>query len=174
MHGGCCCCCCCCWQINYGGRVTDDLDRRCLMTILEQYYTVRVLDDDYRFSSSGTYYAPINGEGTLSQMGEYLKKLPMEEQPEVFGMHDNALVAFNVNETGRIVETVLSIQPRVATAGGDEATPEQLVDTMAADMQVRVQLIGHARIKYAGESQSCMVCRSRSRCRTCRRGCRRT
>jgi hypothetical protein len=30
-------------QINYGGRVTDDLDRRCLMSILRQYITPDVV-----------------------------------------------------------------------------------------------------------------------------------
>lgn len=37
-------------QINYGGRVTDDLDRRCLMSILRQYITPRVLNDAYRIT----------------------------------------------------------------------------------------------------------------------------
>lgn len=40
-------------QINYGGRVTDDLDRRCLMSILRQYMTPMVLDDDYRITPGG-------------------------------------------------------------------------------------------------------------------------
>ena len=44
-------------QINYGGRVTDDLDRRCLMSILKKYYLEAVLDDAYRFTPSGVYYA---------------------------------------------------------------------------------------------------------------------
>lgn len=35
-------------QINYGGRVTDDQDRRLLMAILRQYITPDVLQDDYR------------------------------------------------------------------------------------------------------------------------------
>ncbi|GFH16498.1 dynein heavy chain 7 [Haematococcus lacustris] len=49
-------------QINYGGRVTDDLDRRCLMSILRQYMTPRVLDPSYRITPvSGTYYIPEDG-----------------------------------------------------------------------------------------------------------------
>ena len=43
---------------NYGGRVTDDKDRRLISTILESFYTEKVLDDEYRFSESGIYYAP--------------------------------------------------------------------------------------------------------------------
>ena len=30
-------------QINYGGRVTDDWDRRCLLTILKKFYNNHIL-----------------------------------------------------------------------------------------------------------------------------------
>ena len=49
-------------EINYGGRVTDDLDRRCLMSILGKYYTPQVLEDKYMLSASGTYYIPPVGD----------------------------------------------------------------------------------------------------------------
>ena len=50
-------------QCNYGGRVTDDWDRRCLMNILSNFYTSEVVTDaKYAFSSSGVYYAPPKGE----------------------------------------------------------------------------------------------------------------
>jgi len=125
-------------MINYGGRVTDDQDRRCLMTILEQYYVPSVLDATYKYSGSGHYYAPGDESITLADMMTYIRGLPMEEQPEVFGMHDNALVAYNISETDRIINTVLGIQPRVTSTDEEAATPEQLVDAMAADMEGRM------------------------------------
>lgn len=42
-------------EINYGGRVTDDWDRRCLLSVLEDFYCPAVLLDDYLYSSSGVY-----------------------------------------------------------------------------------------------------------------------
>ena len=42
-------------HINYGGRVTDDWDRRCMMTILQDYYNPKVLEDGHTFSKSGIY-----------------------------------------------------------------------------------------------------------------------
>merc|ERR1719386_588405 len=49
-------------QINYGGRVTDDWDRRCLMAILSKYVTPELLDPDYVFSESGIYKCPEKSE----------------------------------------------------------------------------------------------------------------
>lgn len=42
-------------HINYGGRVTDDWDRRCLLTLLGDYYTTAVLNERWMFDESGAY-----------------------------------------------------------------------------------------------------------------------
>lgn len=36
-------------ECNYGGRVTDDKDRRCLVNILTDFYCANIQDDGYRF-----------------------------------------------------------------------------------------------------------------------------
>ena len=61
-------------QINYGGRVTDDWDRRCLMSVLSIYMTPDILNDDYKFSKSGTYYSPP--PAGLQNVLDYLEALP--------------------------------------------------------------------------------------------------
>ena len=53
-------------ECNYCGRVTDAHDRRCLMSILTDEnggpFHVNIMDDNYRFSPSGLYYAPEEGD----------------------------------------------------------------------------------------------------------------
>jgi len=45
-------------DINYGGRVTDDWDRRCLRTILKKFYTDNALNGNYQFSEAKNYFIP--------------------------------------------------------------------------------------------------------------------
>lgn len=51
-------------EANYGGRVTDPMDRRAINMILQDFYTPDILKDGYKFSESGKYYVPA--DGTLS------------------------------------------------------------------------------------------------------------
>jgi len=46
-------------QINYGGRVTDDWDRRCLMNVLADYYKPEVVNPDYVFDKDHYYHQVI-------------------------------------------------------------------------------------------------------------------
>lgn len=43
-------------QINYGGRVTDDWDRRCVMNILEDFYNPTAIDPKHFFDGSKVYH----------------------------------------------------------------------------------------------------------------------
>ena len=55
------------------------------MCILARYYTPDgkvVTDDSYKFSSSGTYFAP--GTCSFDDLMSYLRGLPIIDDPEVF------------------------------------------------------------------------------------------
>jgi len=90
-------------ECNYGGRVTDDKDRRCIMNILDDFYNPRILDEDYKFSPSGIYFAPT--PGNLESYREYVRGLPYNEGPEVFGLHDNANITCAISETNALLDT---------------------------------------------------------------------
>jgi dynein heavy chain len=119
-------------EINYGGRVTDEWDRRCLMNILGVFMTVDALGVKYKFSESGRYYIPE--DLTLQSLKDYVGTLPISDEPEVFGMHENANITFQSQESELILTTALSIQPRESGKGSMGKTPDQLVDELAASI----------------------------------------
>ena len=50
-------------ECNYGGRVTDDWDRRTLLTLLRRTYCQETVnDEDYKFDENGVFYAPADGD----------------------------------------------------------------------------------------------------------------
>jgi dynein heavy chain len=122
-------------QCNYGGRVTDDWDRRALMAILRSYYNVNTLREGNKFSPSGTYYVPP--VGTLDVFKAYVQDLPMNDDPEIFGMHNNANIASQLRETQTLMETVLSLQPR-ASGKGAGRSPDEIIGEMAAEFEAEL------------------------------------
>ena len=115
-------------QVNYGGRVTDDKDIRCIKAMLKNLYRSEIMRDGYKLSKLDTYYAPP--EGSLTDALAYVSQLPLDEDPEVFGLHTNANIAFELKTVNYFMDTVLLMQPR---AGGGKAikTPEEIVTDLA-------------------------------------------
>ena len=79
--------------------------RRCLMSILSNFYTTEIVTDPrYKFSSSGLYYAPP--KGSYESYVDFIKELPMTQLPEVFGMDDNVDISKELQETRLVCEGV--------------------------------------------------------------------
>ncbi|KAJ3297193.1 Dynein heavy chain 3, axonemal [Borealophlyctis nickersoniae] len=124
-------------ECNYGGRVTDDRDRRTLMSILSLYYTPEILDDSYRLSPSGIYVAPP--KGSFDSYLHHIKSFPLTPHPEVFGMHENADIAKDLAETGLLISSALSTQARSSGGGGgggksNEEITSDIASTMLASL----------------------------------------
>jgi dynein heavy chain len=59
------------------------------------------------YSDSGNYYCPVFGD--LDSYKAYIDNLPLQDGPEVFGLHDNANISYQKQESQNTLETVLSI-----------------------------------------------------------------
>ena len=115
-------------EANYGGRVTDPQDRRCITTLLADYYNPLMIDEEnHELSPSGTYYVP--SDGTRQDYIQFIQEsIPLNDLTEVFGLHDNADITSAINATDTILGTALSLQPR-ATSSSGKTQDEVLADT---------------------------------------------
>jgi len=113
-------------EANYGGRVTDMQDRRTISHILTDFYCPETLQDTYRFSPSGNYYAPATTD--LAGYIEHIRTFPINQMPEAFGLHANANLVADINEAMSNLATACSMQPKTGGGGGGKSTDEILVD----------------------------------------------
>jgi dynein heavy chain len=105
--------------VNYGGRITDDKDMRTSDIIIADFFDPKVLKEGHKFSASGIYKVISADKDTPhdSYMA-YIESLPLNAEPEVFGMHDNANITSAISNTNETFEIILTLQPRVATGAG--------------------------------------------------------
>lgn len=87
------------------------------------------------YSSSGVYYAPEADD--IKSYRQYVEQLPYSDDPEIFGMHDNANIAFQTQETYTLINTILEVQPRLTSSGGGK-TSDEIVYELAESILSKV------------------------------------
>ncbi|CEG44893.1 flagellar inner arm dynein 1 heavy chain beta [Plasmopara halstedii] len=106
-------------QANYGGRVTDDWDRRLMLVYISQFFSENVLTvDKIPLSESDHYFVPDDGE--LSSYKNYILQLPLNDPPVAFGQHPNAEIASQIDDGRELLATILSLQAQDFAEGGSD------------------------------------------------------
>uniref|UniRef100_A0A5F9CIR0 Dynein axonemal heavy chain 3 n=1 Tax=Oryctolagus cuniculus TaxID=9986 RepID=A0A5F9CIR0_RABIT len=117
-------------ECNYGGRVTDDKDRRLLLSLLSTFYCKEIEQDHYYLAPGETYYVPPHG--SYQSYIEYLRTLPITAHPEVFGLHENADITKDNQETNQLFQGVLLTLPR--QSGGSGKSPQELAQDILSKL----------------------------------------
>eukprot|EP00658_Telonema_sp_P-2_P010906 TRINITY_DN14150_c0_g1_i2.p1 TRINITY_DN14150_c0_g1~~TRINITY_DN14150_c0_g1_i2.p1 ORF type:complete len:858 (+),score=283.33 TRINITY_DN14150_c0_g1_i2:115-2688(+) len=122
-------------EANYGGRVTDSWDQRCVNSIFARYYTPAIMETEMSMDPSGHYKARELDK--LSDYRNYIEELPSNESPEVFGLHGNAEITFQKNEASKLMDNIISLQPRAASSTGAK-TPEDTALELISSILARL------------------------------------
>ncbi|XP_044742040.1 dynein axonemal heavy chain 12 [Chrysoperla carnea] len=106
-------------ECNYGGRVTDDWDRRCLNTILIDFLNPKIVDDPrYMFVNDfgPAYGVPKHTE--YSKIIEFIEQLPSVHPPEVLGLHMNAGIRRDYKDSMMLIDSAVMVQGKGGSEGG--------------------------------------------------------
>uniref|UniRef100_A0A803V1B2 Dynein axonemal heavy chain 8 n=1 Tax=Ficedula albicollis TaxID=59894 RepID=A0A803V1B2_FICAL len=116
-------------EVQYGGRVTDDYDKRLLNCFARVWFNESMFDSAFCFYTG--YKIPVCK--TLEQYFDYIQLLPAMDSPEVFGLHPNADITYQKNTSADVLDTITNIQPK-ESGGGSGETREAVVYRLAEDM----------------------------------------
>uniref|UniRef100_A0A8C8ED16 Dynein axonemal heavy chain 5 n=1 Tax=Otus sunia TaxID=257818 RepID=A0A8C8ED16_9STRI len=116
-------------EVQYGGRVTDDLDKALLNTYARVWFGEHMFSEKFCFYKD---YVIPKGK-TVEDYLQYIEQLPVIDTPEVFGLHPNADITYQTNLANETLSTIVSIQPKDSSTGGGE-TREAVVQRLADEM----------------------------------------
>lgn len=127
-------------EVQFGGRVTDDVDRVLLASYVASYLGPGTLQPNFTFNPSTpvgrvadefVYGAPDFQE--VEQYRSHVVAMPLAQSPEVFGLHPNADLTFRVKESSELLDTLALTRPSGA-AGGTLERQEQAAAARATDL----------------------------------------
>ena len=104
---------------NYGGRLSDERDRRVLLALLQDYCSPTILHPGYQAQGLPGFKPP---SGALSSHDHlvHIKSLPSDEPPDLFGLHSNA----NISKSLREMLSMCGQLRRMGEVEGVQASPE--------------------------------------------------
>ncbi|CAM9828576.1 unnamed protein product [Chrysoparadoxa australica] len=119
-------------EANYGGRVTDEWDRHLVNVYVNQFICDAAIEErSYALSELKEYCIPPDGD--LQSYKEAIKAFPKTDHPAAFGQHPNADIASLIEDTGNLLDTLISLQPKAVSSGGE--SNEDRILRQATDLQ---------------------------------------
>ena len=84
-------------EANYGGRVTDDWDRRLVNVYISQFFCEDTINEPkFKLSPLPDYTVPPDTLEDLEGFKSFVQKMPQADLPEAFGQHPNADISSQI------------------------------------------------------------------------------
>lgn len=115
-------------EVIYGGRVTDDFDRRCLLSILGIFFSDESISQDYFYAANNNDYKAPSLDIDYSSIVNYIERLPENDDPRVFGMNiyaENMLLSQRANH---LIASISMMEPsKSSTSIGTNTSDNEVV-----------------------------------------------
>ncbi|CAD7937232.1 unnamed protein product [Amoebophrya sp. A120] len=119
-------------EVQYGGRITDDLDRELFATYTLKWFNEEIFKPGFKFNqyvSEFDYKVPEGLE--ISTYKDYIDQVPAIDSPMIFGLHTNADLTYRLKEASEMLTTILETQPKDSGGGSGKSTDEIVKDICA-------------------------------------------
>ena len=121
-------------EVQYGGRITDNIDRRLFSAYTEAWLSNGTLSGTFTFNpetpinkipDNFIYKCPSVTE--MEEYMQYIQRFPEIDSPEIIGLHPNADLTFRFKEVSQLLDTIIETQPKQSGSSSGGKTREELV-----------------------------------------------
>eukprot|EP00929_Paragymnodinium_shiwhaense_P072950 TRINITY_DN37046_c0_g3_i1.p1 TRINITY_DN37046_c0_g3~~TRINITY_DN37046_c0_g3_i1.p1 ORF type:complete len:464 (+),score=91.40 TRINITY_DN37046_c0_g3_i1:226-1617(+) len=123
-------------EVQYGGRITDDLDRELFVTYAAKWLCDDIFRPNFCFNNYAAEYNYKIPEGLeIATFRTAIETLPPVDSPNIFGLHLNADLTYRLKEASEMLTTIIETQPKDSGGDGgksvDELVKEQALDLLS-------------------------------------------
>ena len=145
-------------EVTYGGRVTDEWDRRLLNVYSNQFFNEKVLSEEkFKLADNNLPYvipdetpSKDQPKGAIDKSGakpsfyeSKIKEFPNIDVPEAFGQHINAEISSQIADTNLLINSIISLQPRIFVEGEEsrESVVLKIIKDLLEQMPSEIDLV---------------------------------
>lgn len=122
-------------EVQYGGRITDDLDREMFITYGNLWINEDVFKEKYCFNNLITeynYHIPDFNEHT--RYLEHIQTFPEKDNPLIFGLNGNADLTYRLKESGEMITVLVDTMPKESSGGSGKSLEEEVKDKLQNEL----------------------------------------
>jgi len=122
-------------DVQYGGRITDDLDREMFICYGAIWLTEEIFKEKYCFNTLITeynYHIPDFNEH--ARYLEHINTLPDRDSPMIFGLNNNADLTYRLKESTEMINVLVDTQPKESGGGSGKSREEEVKDKLQQEL----------------------------------------
>jgi len=128
-------------EVQYGGKITDDMDMRLFKTYANKWLTQDVVKDGFTFNPPtliqpmpDNFNYTVLDEPDVNKYREYCASFPRIDSAEIIGLHPNADMTFRVKDVTEMLNTLNATKPKGGGGGSGGQSRDEVVYDKAGEL----------------------------------------
>jgi len=122
-------------DVQYGGRITDNMDRHLFGTYGNIWITDKVFsENEFCFGNTPEFSYIIPDRNELTKYHDYITSMPEKDSPTVFGLNSSAEMSFRLAESSGMLNVLIDTMPKDSGGSGGKTKEEEVKDKCEGDI----------------------------------------
>jgi len=121
-------------EVQYGGRITDDLDRELFVTYGAKWLCDDIFKPSFTFNNYPADYQYKIPDGLeIAVYRDAIQMIPGVDSPLIFGLHTNADLTYRLKEASEMLTTITEMLPK-ESGSADGKSVDEIVKEQASEL----------------------------------------